>query len=209
MTTANVSLAMMCLPWILNVFVAGRLVQDGFARPYWRTYTEVISANRFAHGAMRRMGYAIVEITPRTDADAPCTHPNDIAASDGLGLALPRGASVRPRAGDVPREADQDYRSLCAGRRHGCGRAHARAGHGEGPWRVRHHREQTGGRDHHRNPVGGREHRRRLYAVDGYVLACGQFEPQREAALRSAQGFRRRCADRAFLQHRRRQSEVV
>ena len=51
-------------------------------------------------------------------------------------------------------------------------------------------------------------------APDGYTLLMGTFcergqsQPERETALRSAQGFRARCADRAFLQHRRRQSEI-
>ena len=103
----------------------------------------------------------------------------------------------------------QDRRSLCAGRRHRRGGAHAGAGDGEKSRRQCHDREQAGGGDHHRNPGRRRQRARWLHAADGDVCQCGQSEPERKTALRSAQGFRAGGAGGALVQHRRGQSQIA
>ena len=74
---------------------------------------------------------------------------------------------------------------------------------------IRHHREQAGRGDHHRHAVGRDQRARRLHAADGDVCQRRQSEPEREAALRRAQGFCAGGAGGALLQYRRGQSGVA
>ena len=150
------------------------------------------------------------KLQPQADANAiSAKYQRPRLFCSRLQHCLLRGFSTAPASAGYPDRIDQDRRALCAGRRHRRGRAHAGAGDGEGSRRLHHYRKQAGGGDHHRHPGRRGQRAGRLHAADGDVRERGQSQPEREAALRSAQGFRARGAGRALLQYRRGQSQIA